>query len=261
MLVLDNRRVRLPPAVLRKECQMKFEQLYSSSKANLYVVTSDSGKKLLIECGVTKKKLLKALKYDMKNIVGCLISHSHKDHSKGIWDVLNSGIKVYASYATFKAYLTVHALRFGKALVLTEKQSIKIPPEFSVYPFGVEHDCNGTLGFIISCDKEAMLFVTDTAFIKQRFETAFNIIAIECSYDKDLLYQRQNTGEVNETVAKRLIYNHQEKDVALRYLSESCQLTECREIHLLHLSGGNIRDKETVRKEFEDKLFIKTIVI
>lgn len=56
---------------------MRFESFYSSSTGNLYCVTAANGKRLLIECGVTWRKLIKALSYDLTNIEACLISHEH----------------------------------------------------------------------------------------------------------------------------------------------------------------------------------------
>ncbi|MCK5127221.1 MAG: hypothetical protein KAR42_13285, partial [candidate division Zixibacteria bacterium] len=105
-----------------------------------------------------------------------------------------------------------------------------------------------------------MLFATDTAFIRQRFNTPFSIIAIECSYDKDVLQNRVESGDINETLAKRLLTSHMEKQVALKYLTDYCDLSKCREIHLLHLSRENI-DKDKAKKDFERKLFIETKMI
>jgi len=79
---------------------MKFIQHYSGSKGNLYEVVSNDGKRLLIEAGVVWPTLQKALKYDLKGISGCLLSHEHQDHSKAIKDVMRAGIDVYASYNT-----------------------------------------------------------------------------------------------------------------------------------------------------------------
>ena len=88
----------------------------------------------------------------------------------------------------------------------------------------------------------------------------FEIIAIECSYSKDILNKLVKSGEINEVVAKRLLTSHLEKDNTMKYLREFCDLAKCREIHLLHLSGLNI-DKETTRREFYEEFFIKTILV
>jgi len=44
------------------------------------------------------------------------------------------------------------------------------------------------------------------------------------------------------------------------YLDRHCDLSKCKEIHLLHLSRENIADPEALRKEFEERYFIPTFV-
>ncbi len=56
---------------------MIFRQHYSGSSGNLYEIVANSGARLLIEAGVTWKKLQKALDYNLSNIEACLISHGH----------------------------------------------------------------------------------------------------------------------------------------------------------------------------------------
>lgn len=232
---------------------MKFTQLYSSSRGNLYTVTANSGERLLIECGVRWPKLLEALNYDLKGIVGCLLTHEHKDHSKAIKEVIKAGIDVYASVGTLEACGVEEEHR---ALPLDGFDRI-VKNGFDVTFFRSNHDAADPLYFVVRCDNESLLFATDTSHIKERFRTAFKTIAIECSYDKAILQERVDTGDINEALAKRLLTSHMEKSTTIRYLSEFCDLSKCEEIHLLHLSGENI-EREQTRKEIEDRFFITT---
>jgi phosphoribosyl 1,2-cyclic phosphodiesterase len=216
---------------------MKLIQHYSSSRANLYEVISNDGERLLIECGCTWKQLTKKLNFDLSNIMGCLLSHIHKDHSKCAKDVSKAGIKI-------------PELEFMKI--------IDIGP-FRILPFELVHDVD-CLGFVIRCDNEYLLYAIDTAYIRQRFAYPFSIIALECSFDKSILQNHIDTKSINEIVTKRLLNSHQEKSVCLNYLQKFCDLSQCREIHLLHMSNSNIDKKETI-KEFEEKLFVKVIAI
>lgn len=233
---------------------MQFDQLYSSSSGNLYMVTAANGKRLMIECGVTWYKLQQALNYDLSGIVGCLCSHEHKDHSKAVKDVMQAGIDVFTSEATFESQ---HLLRHRRAKVVKDKTVISFGTNFQVRVFSINHDAAEPLGFVIKCDNECLLFATDTSHINQRFKWPFNIIAIECSYDKDILMKRVEAGDINEEVAKRLLTSHMEKREAMRYLDQFCNLSKCREIHLLHMSGDNI-DKAQAKKDFEKKFLIET---
>ena len=237
---------------------MRFESFYSSSMGNLYCVTAANGKRLLIECGCTWKKLQKALGSDLSNIVGALCSHEHKDHSKCVGDVLTAGIDVYASKGTFDAIEeSLHLHR--KAFAIEELKGTNITDTFRVFPFSVNHDAAEPLGFIVQeiAWNEYLLFVTDTSHIKQRFGIAFSIIALCCNYDGDLLRKREEAGEINTEFAKRLLTSHMERGVTKKYIADSCNLSKCTEIHLLHMSGDNIA-QEAVRAEFENEFIVKT---
>lgn len=233
---------------------MKFIPYYSSSKGNLYEVRSRSGNRLIIECGVRWDRILKAFNWDLTRISGCLISHSHKDHSREAARVVQAGIDVYASPDTLEAA----GLKNRRGTWAVNDQTLITRTEgFQVYCFDVHHDCPGALGFIVREleTDEFLLFATDTSHLSQRFTYAFNIIAIECSYDQAILETQVALGQINETVAKRLRTSHMEKSTTLKYLKDICNLTACTEIHLMHMSGDRI-DKPATRREFEQDLFI-----
>ena len=236
---------------------MKFDQLYSSSSGNLYTVTDNNGKRLLIECGVTWTRLIKALNYNLAGVVGCILTHEHKDHSAAIHEVMKSGIDVYASAGTFEA-LEVSGRRRNK--ILGDRTLLGIEG-FEVLAFRTSHDAKEPLGFIVREREtdEFLLFATDTSHIRQRFQYLFDIIALECSYDNDILQARVEAGDINETLARRLLTSHMEKTVTANYIQKHCNLQRCREIHLLHLSGDNINPQQT-REEFESLFLVTTII-
>lgn len=232
---------------------MTFEQIYSSSTANLYIATANSGQRLMIECGLAPAGLQKALNYDLSGIVGCLVSHEHADHSRGIQWVMKAGIYVYASRGTLDAL----GASYRRRAIGMLKNTPYYIGSFEVYAYESNHDAAEPLLFVVRCDGETLLFATDTSHIIQKFKTPFNIIAIECSYDKDILQHSVDTQDIHEEVAKRLLFSHMEKQEAIRYLTEFCDLSHCRELHLLHMSADNL-DKAQTKIEFEKKLFIET---
>lgn len=235
---------------------MKFIQYYSGSAGNLYVVVANNGRRLIIDPGVTWKKLQRALAYDLSNIDGALCSHEHNDHSKAARDVLRAGIGVYASRGTLEA---VGISDHRKAHSFDDCNRL-IVKGFDVMCFEAHHDAAEPLLYVIRSGDECLLFATDTSHIKQRFNIPFSIIAIECSYDIGILQGRVESRDINQTLAERLLTSHQEKQTAMKYLVNYCDLSRCREIHLLHLSNDNI-DKEQAKKDFESKFFIETKVI
>ena len=234
---------------------MKFEQKFSGSSGNLYTLESSTGQRLMIDPGVTWTKILKALNYDLKGIVGCVGSHLHQDHLKAAKDVMRAGINLYASVETLESI--GESNHRAKVLKVGEWQTIG---DFEVMSFDVNHDCPGAVGFIIKSGDESMLFMTDSSHLDYTFETKFDIVVLECSYDREYLEKRVREGTINKAVATRLLTSHMEEKETLRTLQNFINLEKCHEIHLIHCSADNL-NKERIRKEFEDELFIKVITI
>ena len=234
---------------------MKFTQHKSSSSGNLYIVDTSKGR-ILLECGILPKPLMKAIGHNL-DFICCLLSHEHKDHCKSVQIVMDSGIDVYASSGTFNAIgNSIH----HRAKLVADKTLIKLKCGIQVLCFKTHHDAEEPLGFIIRDGDEYLLFATDTCMVQQRFGLKFNIIAIECNYDKKILLDRMARKDINEVLAKRLLRSHHEKTTALNYLRNFCDLSNCTEIHLLHMSGDNI-NAEATREEFEKELFIKVVTV
>ena len=173
------------------------------------------------------------------------------DHCKCVESVLDAGIDCYMSEGTKEAL----ALQHRRIRIIRDRERFVIDKTFSVLPFNVIHDAAEPMGFIIKADNDRLLFVTDTSHIKQRFACPFNIIGICCNYDADTLQKRVESGDINETYAKRLLTSHMERRVTKAYIRDCCDLSKCTEIYLLHMSDSNA-DSERIRKEFEDGFFV-----
>jgi hypothetical protein len=167
-------------------------------------------------------------------------------------------VDVYASAETF-AHIGCEHHRNAK--VVSDKTLVTAIPDFQVYAFEIHHDCPGALGFIVReiQTDEYLLFVTDTSHISRRFTYPFSMIAIECSYDLAILEAQVALGQINETVAKRLLTSHMERKTTLNYIQDCCDLSKCHSIYLLHASGDRL-DKKAARAEIEEKTFIRTYI-
>ena len=237
---------------------MQFRQLHSGSEGNLYEIIAANGKRLLIDPGVTWAKVLKALNYDLSGIVGCLASHVHADHCKSIRDVMTFGINVYASKKTFASQ---NLLQHRKTRVVADKTLIRME-EFQVLCFATNHDCEGSLGFVVreSATNEYLLFATDTSHITQRFPFKFSIVAVECSYDEVWLRDKVAAGEIDERLAERLLTSHMSKANCMAYLNDYVDRSKLRELHLIHMSGTNI-DRQRTAAEFKNEFFVEVKTI
>lgn len=216
---------------------MKFESLASSSHGNAYIV-SDRDTRVLLECGVSHKQLQKLSGFSLSEFKACLVSHEHKDHAKSVEDLISRGMEVYMSYGTAKALDT------EVATIIESMEQFNVG-SFDIVPFATFHDAAEPLGFLIKSrvDGDVLAFATDTVNLRYRFP-GLNILAIEANYDKHVL---ERCEKLPEKIRKRITNSHMEIDTLCDYLG-TLDLSECREIHLLHLSDATSREAEFIAK-------------
>jgi phosphoribosyl 1,2-cyclic phosphodiesterase len=216
---------------------MEFKSYASSSSGNCYSV-SDRDTKILIECGISRGKLSKLSGFALSEFKACLLSHEHKDHAKSVQDLLERGIEVYMSAGT------AEALEAEGARLVENMEQFNVG-SFDVVPFTVFHDAAEPLGFLIKsrADGDVLAFATDTVNLRYKFP-GLNILAIEANYDKGVLSRCE---KLPEKVRHRITRSHMEIDTLCDYLS-TLDLSDCREIHLLHLSDAMSREAEFIRK-------------
>lgn len=56
---------------------MELKCLGSSSAGNCYLLTSNNGETLILDCGIGIKEIKKGLNWDIRGIKGVIISHTH----------------------------------------------------------------------------------------------------------------------------------------------------------------------------------------
>ena len=136
---------------------MKLKVLGSGSSGNCYLL-QNKDETLIIECGLSYKTILKGLNFDLRNVVGCLISHEHKDHSKAVNDVLNNAIDVYTSEETLKSI----NIKNYRAKIIRAEEQFNIG-QFTIVPIKTQHDAADPLGFLIYHNEIGrLLFITDS---------------------------------------------------------------------------------------------------
>ena len=216
---------------------MKFEALASSSSGNAYVVT-DRDTRILLECGVSHKKLQKLSGFSLNEFQACLVSHEHKDHAKAVTDLISRGMAVYMSPGTAEALET-------DAVNLIEHMEQFNVGSLDIVPFTTFHDAAEPLGFLIKSrvDGDVLAFATDTVNLRYKFP-GLNILAIEANYDKHIL---ERCDRMPEKVRYRITNAHMEIDTLCDYL-RSLDLSQCREIHLLHLSDATSHEGHFLNK-------------
>lgn len=221
---------------------MRFESLASSSHGNAYIV-SDRETRILLECGVSHKKLQKLSGFRLSDLSACMVSHEHKDHSGCVTDLLAVGVPVYMSEGTAVALgLEGNALEAAEAV---EHQKQITVGTIDIVPFTTFHDAKEPLGFLFRSrlDGDILAFATDTVNLRYRFP-GINILAIEANYDKYIL---ERCERMPDKVRHRITNTHMEIDVLCDYL-RSLDLSACREVYLLHLSDATSHEGHFINK-------------
>ena len=216
---------------------MRFESLASSSSGNAYIV-SDQDTRILLECGVSHSKLQKLSGFKLSEFQACLVSHEHKDHAKSVADLISRGMEVYMSQGTAEALET-------DGVKLIENMEQFNVGSLDIVPFTTFHDAAEPLGFLVKSrvDGDVLAFATDTVNLRYKFP-GLNILAIEANYDKQIL---ERCERIPEKVRYRITNAHMEIDTLCDYL-RSLDLSQCREIHLLHLSDATSHEGHFINK-------------
>lgn len=228
---------------------MKLHTIQTGSIGNCFLLIGEK-ETLIIEMGVNFPFVKNALNYDLSKVVGCIVSHSHQDHCKGVKEAVKSGIEVYCG----EQHVKHHNLK----PILRSKETIKIG-EFTVMPFDLKHDVP-CLGFLIKHPEcGTVVFITDTIYCPYKFEGVNNWI-IEANYCEEIVAKRRESGTFNHFVHDRVIRSHMSIQTCLQLL-EANDTTKTNNIVLIHLSDGNSHAEEfeqKVRKQTHAKVTVAT---
>lgn len=210
---------------------MDVRVLASSSKGNCYLV-SDGHTPLLLECGIRFSEIRQGVGFGVTRLGGCLVTHEHADHARAAEDVMRTGVDVYASLGTIEALgLTGHRLQRVEAL-----QEVGIG-SWRVLPFAAVHDAAEPLGFVLASQGGKLLYLTDSAYCRYRFQGLTHLL-VECNHSVELLRRNVAAGLFPLEHKHRVMRNHMALERLLAFLA-AIDRSRLQEIHLLHLSDDN----------------------
>ena len=212
---------------------MRLHVVSTGSKANCYILSADNGESVILDAGVSFKKVLPHIP-DVFNISACLVTHCHADHARAIREYLQRGIQIITSKGTSES--TGCNLGVYDALKPITMNS------FTIMPFDVEHDAAEPFGFLIRYNPtgETTLYATDTYYMKYTFPHV-NYWIIECNYCDDLI-----EGETDAALRNRLKESH----MSLNRLCDTLKandLSETAKVVLVHLSDQRSDEKKMVK--------------
>lgn len=205
---------------------LRFKTYASGSSGNLYTI-SDGKTTIMIDPGISWKKIQKALDFRTSEITACLLDHEHRDHSFAVEDVARAGIDVFLLPQTRKN-LKLNGHRYHD---LELKKTFQIGT-IKIVSFPLQHDVPNC-GFLFQDqDGDKALFIVDTGYCRYRFK-GLNIIALEANYSKKTMAQG-----ISPVYRQRLYKSHLSLENAIKLLQAN-DLSRVREVHLIHMSKMN----------------------
>ena len=219
---------------------MELTCLGSSSKGNCYILEGKSSK-IILESGVKFEEVKQALDFKFDDVVGCLVTHEHKDHLKYVDAVCKNAIATFGSAGTLEGIISNYVN------VIKSKEVINIG-EFKIMAFDSVHDVREPLNFLIESveTKERLLFLTDTAYCRYTFKN-IDYLMIEANYRENILCKSVDDGVYPASLADRIRNNHME-------LSTTCDIvkrTGAKKVILIHTSDQNSNSNEFRNKVIE----------
>lgn len=179
---------------------------------------------LVLDAGVPFKETKIALDFNIRQISGVLVTHSHGDHAKYAHEYEAAGIPVWKPYEMESPR---QRRRMGR---------------FTAQSFPVVHSVP-TVGYLIEhSDFGRVLYVTDAEYVQYRFRNLRTIL-IEMNYSNNY---------IDREAAKfaHVVQGHMEKQTTLDFLKANAE-PELRHVILCHLSRDGsdpVEFKEAVRE-------------
>lgn len=222
---------------------MNINVIASSSKGNATIITHGNNK-LLLDAGISIKKIEKALNYDLTSLDGCLISHEHMDHARAVNDLMKLSVDCYMSNGTRE---TFNILNHSRLNIIYRNESFFIN-SWIVLPFNLIHDAKEPLGFLIFTSDNLLLYAIDTGYIPYSFKNLTHIM-IECNYSLDIVRQKTKAEELPVMMKNRLLKYHMSLETCKKFLQAN-DLSHVKEIWLLHISERH-GDKQLFKEEIQ----------
>ncbi len=222
-----------------------FCPLFSGSSGNCEYI-GYNGKGILIDAGVSAKRISEALtakSIDISGVLAILVTHEHTDHITGLRVfAAKHKIPVYASYRTVAALSADEKLTSSVSLVPFFK-NVKIG-EFTVERFDTSHDCEGSSGYKVTApDGRIASVCTDLGCITSSVKDALlgsHLVMLESNHDVSMLRNGPYPLSLKQRIASD--HGHLSNNCCADFLPELIDSGTVR-IVLGHLSKENNRPK------------------
>lgn len=248
---------------------MEIKILASGSDGNCYRV-SDGKTTVLLDAGISVKRIRTGCDFNLSGISGCLITHLHGDHTKGVKGLLDTAVPVYMPEREIEAmklpkHHRLHPLEKDLRTINLEDDSgthykVLDLGTLQILPFPTEHDTPEPVGYLIfsTVTRERLLYFTDTFYINVRFAN-LNYIIGECNYDSETMWEKVNSKQTPAIRAKRLFSTHMSLETFLNFLRSLTHPEAIRQIYICHMSddhGNEAKIREAVQRQTGAEVYV-----
>ena len=212
---------------------MKVDLLCSGSKGNCCLIRNGDTQ-IVIDCGSTKKYLMEKFNLSnakISNSDALLVTHGHSDHI--------SQLKLFKDIPTY-SYCSLEDVNTHYIVKPYDEFDIG---SFHIQVVGLSHDSPNTVGYIISCEGEKLVYITDTGYISNQvrpfienatyyiFESNHDMKRLMASRRPMFLKQRilGDNGHMNNEDASNWlssVVGPCTKEVGLAHISDECNTPE-----------------------------------
>lgn len=217
----------------------------SSGSSGNSIYINDGKNSFLIDAGLSGKKLINRLKkidVTPQDLDGILITHEHKDHTKGVGILSRRlDIPIYANEETWAA--CERELGKIKDKNMQTFNAVFNFGNFNVKPIPISHDARAPVAYVVYRDNKKMVFATDMGYINEELMgelTDIDLLLLESNHDIDMLM----SGSYPRFLKRRIRgeKGHLSNDAAAQVLPELIN-GKCPQILLGHLSEENNNPK------------------
>ena len=193
----------------------------NTNSENCYALIND-GNVLLLDAGVSKKKLLASLHNAgvsnvINSILGCLVSHIHGDHAKCVNDLVKEGIDVFGPVDVDQTIICYDGNTYeGNGFRF---RVIEVPHDLGIHCFSYSIEFGG----------KRILYATDMSHFPDLNLPDFDLILFELNYNRNELIK----SDKHYVYKQHVLAGHMEDRIAHKILMDRKQINfkRCLFIH------------------------------